>query len=127
MREMLVDVLSDAGFQILEAATAEAAVPMLHQEEIRVIVTDINLPGRLDGIALAQAARERSPNIPVVFMSGGPSELVEARVLGDASIFLQKPFSFKVLVAEVQRLVTADRPTPDVEHLTWQVSKSSPR
>jgi DNA-binding response OmpR family regulator len=105
IREVLVDVLTDEGFEILEAETADAALPLLHR--VRLIVTDINLPGSLDGIALARAARERLPSIPIVFISGRPRTLHDARVVGDPSVFLQKPFSLRTLVSDVQRLVVA--------------------
>jgi len=104
IREMLVEVLSDKGFEIIAAATADAAIPLLQLERVRLIVTDINLPGTLDGIALAKAARERSPSIPVIFISGRPAKLIDARVMGDPVSFLQKPFSLTHLVADVQRL-----------------------
>jgi CheY-like chemotaxis protein len=107
IREVLVEVLSDEGFNIVEAETADAALPLLHREGIRLIVTDINLPGSIDGIALAKAARERLPSIPIVFISGRPGKLHDARVVGDPSVFLQKPFSLQGLVSDVQRLVVA--------------------
>jgi DNA-binding response OmpR family regulator len=107
VREVLIDVLTDEGFEILEAETADAALPLLLQEGVRLIVTDINLPGSIDGIALAKAARERLPSIPIVFISGRPGKLSDARVVGDPSVFLQKPFSLRMFVSDVQRLVVA--------------------
>src|SRR5579859_7458646 len=97
----------DAGFEIVEAATADEAVVLLRDERVGLIVTDINLPGATDGIALAQAARMQSPNIPVVFISGRPDKLMEARVIGYPSVFLQKPFSFEKLVVTLDHLVPA--------------------
>jgi DNA-binding response OmpR family regulator len=104
IREMLVEVLIDEGFEIVEAATADAAIELLQPERVRLVLSDINLPGTLDGIALAKAARERSPSIPVIFISGRPAKLEDARVIGDPVAFLQKPFSLTRLVADVQRL-----------------------
>jgi DNA-binding response OmpR family regulator len=107
IREVLVDALTDEGFEILEAETADAALPLLYGEGVRLIVTDINLPGSIDGIALAKAARERFSSIPIVFISGRPGKLRDARVVGDPSVFLQKPFSLRTLVSDVQRFVVA--------------------
>ena len=84
IREFLAEVLADEGFETVEAATADDAVPLLEDDRVRVLLTDINLPGNLDGIGLARVARNRSPRIPVVF--------------------IQKPFSVAGLVANVQRL-----------------------
>jgi CheY-like chemotaxis protein len=93
----------------------DAAILLLPMEDVRLLVTDIDLPGTLDGIALARAIRERAPSIPVVFISGRPSKLQDARTVGDPSAFLQQPFSLIRLLADVQRLAAIDQkcqPTP---------------
>jgi CheY-like chemotaxis protein len=107
LREVLVEILTDEGFDILEAETADAALPLLYGEEVRLIVTDIDLPGSIDGIGLAKAAREWLPSIPIIFVSGQPGKMRDARVVGDPSVFLQKPFSLRCLVSDVQRLAVA--------------------
>ena len=107
IRMLVVDLIGEAGFEIVEAATAEEAVPLLEVEGIRLIVTDINTPGRLNGIDLAKAARERSPGIPVVFISGRPGMLADARAIGSPVSFVPKPFKLDRLIAEVKRLVEA--------------------
>jgi len=104
VREILVDVLTDAGFEIVEAATADVAVALLQQDDIRLIVTDIDMPGLLDGIALAKAARQWCPTIPVVFISGRPARLEEAKSTVDPAEFFSKPFRLAKLVADVERL-----------------------
>jgi DNA-binding response OmpR family regulator len=104
IREMLVEVIRDAGFEIVEAATADAAVRLLEFHGLQLIVTDINLPGRLDGIDLAVAARQVHPGIPVIFISGRPAKLEDAHVLSTPTAFLQKPFSFTTLVGNIHRL-----------------------
>ena len=108
IREMLVEVLRDEGFQIVEAASADAAVELLDLASLRLVVTDINLPGRRDGIDLALAARRAHPGIPVVFMSGKPTKLAQAQRFSDPAVFLQKPFSFSTLVGAVGRLSEVD-------------------
>jgi DNA-binding response OmpR family regulator len=107
IREALVEVLRDAGFQIVEAATADAATALLDFKGLSLIVTDINLPGRLNGIDLAVAARHARPGIPVIFISGRATNLEEAHVLGDPAAFLLKPFNFRTLVGDVQRMARA--------------------
>ena len=91
IREFLAEVLADEGFETVEAATADDAVPLLEDDRVRVLLTDINLPGNLDGIGLARVARNRSPRIPVVFISGRPEKLEDARVIGDPVVFIQNP------------------------------------
>jgi DNA-binding response OmpR family regulator len=113
LRDFLVEVLTDAGFTIVGTKTADAASQLLDQQEIRLVVTDINLPGRLDGIALANAARQRHPSIPCIFISGYPAKLLDAWALDDPAAFLQKPFSFAVLLTAVTGFLrTADAGEP---------------
>ncbi len=108
MREVLVELLREAGFEIVETDSAEEAVELLDRGGCEIIVTDINLPGRLDGIDLALAARKSRPRIPVIFMSGRPAKLAEAHALGAPAAFLQKPFSFKTLIGDIQRLANSE-------------------
>ena len=60
-REVLVEVLHEEGYSILEAPSADAAVDLLGTSSVRLIVTDVNLPGRLSGIDLAIKARDLCP------------------------------------------------------------------
>ena len=114
IREMIVDVLRDEGFQIVEAASADAAIELLGLSSLSLLVTDISLPGHLDGIDLALAARKMRPEIPVVFISGRPAKLVDAaRVLKDHAAFLQKPFTFRALIEDIERLATREATWPN--------------
>ncbi len=115
VRELIVEVLRDEGFHIIEAHSADAAMKLLELSSLRLIVTAISLPGPCDGIALAMAARRACPGIPVIFISGQPWKLVEAsRALHDATAFLQKPFYFRALLNDIERLSGAEwvPPTP---------------
>jgi DNA-binding response OmpR family regulator len=107
VRETLVEILQDVGFHIVEAATADAALQLLKLEGLSLIVTDVNLPGLLNGIDLAFAARHIRPGIPVIFISGRATNLEEAHTLGDPAAFLLKPFSFRTLVGDIQRMAGA--------------------
>jgi DNA-binding NtrC family response regulator len=104
LREMLVVFLGDAGFRISEASTADAAIPLLDLEDLRLVITEIELPGRFDGLYLAFSARRIRPGIPVIFISGRPANLEEGRGFDGPAAFVQKPFRFKTLVEEVLRL-----------------------
>lgn len=66
-----LDIVTDAGFEGLEAASADEAISLLERrEDVQVIFTDINLSGSIDGIALAHAIRRRWPPIRIVVTSG---------------------------------------------------------
>ena len=104
IRDMLVEVLHDAGFQTVEATTGDAAAELLALDTPSLIVTDINLPGQLDGFDLAVSARKAHPSIPIIFISGWPAKLEQARALGHPAAFLQKPFTFNSLVSAIAEL-----------------------
>ncbi|MBX6375898.1 MAG: response regulator [Acetobacteraceae bacterium] len=102
VRLTLVDGLSDAGFRVLEAGDALAALGLLAtRREILAMLTDINLPGVADGYALAHAARVLRPDLPVVYASGRYGAMAEQRAVPGAR-FLAKPFAAS-LAAQVLR------------------------
>lgn len=102
------DALEEGGFQIATAKTGEEAITLLKGDLLpyRALVTDVNLPGRVDGWDIARAAREVDPHFPVVYMTGGAAE--KWPVLGvPNSILLQKPFAPAQVVAAVSQLLNA--------------------
>ena len=62
VRMIAVDMIEEAGFEILEAANADEAILLLEaRRDITVLFTDIEMPGSMDGLRLAQAVRGRWP------------------------------------------------------------------
>ena len=80
IRMTLSEVLAEDGFEVVEAEDAEAALERLGEKpDFAMMLTDIQLPGRIDGRTLAHRARQACPDLPVIFMSG-PSA---SRALGE--------------------------------------------
>jgi CheY-like chemotaxis protein len=82
VRLLAVEIAEEAGFSVLEATEADEAIRVLQKRpDIRVVLTDIDMPGSLDGLELAHAIRHRWPPIQVVLTSGkmrpAPGELPE--------------------------------------------------
>ena len=64
---LAVDMIRDAGFEPLWASNADEAIRILEsRDDIRIVFTDINMPGSMDGIKLAQAVRGRWPPIKII-------------------------------------------------------------
>jgi CheY-like chemotaxis protein len=104
VRSTLAEALTEAGFEVLEAADAEAALHVVaSRNDICALLTDINLPGA-DGFVLARAARRLRPDLPVVYASGRVQEADPRRALPDAA-FLAKPFSLSCAVKTLERAV----------------------
>ena len=88
VREALVDVLDDAGFSTRQAISAAEALRQLQRDEaVDVVVTDIEMPGMLNGVDLARCARCAAAEIGVLIVFRPPP----ARAPGRGA-FLAKPF-----------------------------------
>lgn len=65
------DLLEDAGFEVVEAADGDEALSILEtRPDVRVLFTDINMPGSLDGLELARVVHERWPQVQLLVTSG---------------------------------------------------------
>lgn len=90
--EMTADALQDAGFRVHAVASAEQALRDLEAGvPADALVTDINLAGIMDGLALAWAARRLVPGLPVVYTSGRSASACAAGSV-PGSCFVPKPY-----------------------------------
>lgn len=102
--ELVSEVLSENGFDVHAVTSGEKALSYLESSpEVDVLLTDINLEGRMDGSMLAKEARERRPDLPIVYCSGrfSPSAMTP---LMSRSIFLKKPYNLADLCTLLNRL-----------------------
>ena len=91
--EMVRETLTEYGFDVHAVANAADALFLLSgNQPVDVMFTDINLPGPMDGAALAQKARAMRPDLPVVFASGRWALLEQLKAFPN-SVILQKPYS----------------------------------
>ena len=71
IREYAVEVINEAGFEAIEAANADEAIGILEgRSDIRIVFTDVHMPGSIDGLKLAHAIRDRWPPIKLIVTSG---------------------------------------------------------
>ena len=108
LRLLLMDVLEEAGFAVIEACTADDAVLLLaHRPDIRLVFTDVDMPGVLDGFQLAQYVQDHHRDVAVIIGSGkcrpGPEDITPG------TIFLQKPYSTSALVNHVRRMTSREQ------------------
>ena len=109
LREVLTEILQEAGLKVVTASTGAEAVAKLESAAADVILSDVSMPG-MDGIELLQRVRERDLDVPVVLMTGGPSlaSAVKAVEYG-AFRYLSKPMVGTEVVAVVQRAARMHR------------------
>jgi CheY-like chemotaxis protein len=110
--DIVADELSDAGFTVLQAKTGEEAVAILDSEAlVDLLLTDIRLPGSLDGWCVAERARERFSTLPVIYVTGYSGKPV--RQVPD-SVLLMKPYRPSAVVNAAKGLgVTPGRRNPE--------------
>jgi CheY-like chemotaxis protein len=86
-----VRAIEDAGFEVIEAANADEAIRILeNRSDIRVVFTDIHMPGSKDGLKLAHTVRNRWPSIKIIVTSG--RDLVSENDLPEGGRFFAKPY-----------------------------------
>jgi CheY-like chemotaxis protein len=87
-----VNLIEDAGFEVIEAASADEAIGILEcRSDVRVVFTDIHMPGSMDGLKLAHAVRNRWPPIRIIVTSG--RDLIAEQVLPEGGRFFAKPYN----------------------------------
>ena len=91
--------LQRAGHQVISAYSADEAIEVLEQRnDIRLIFTDIDMPGSMDGLSLAAAVRDRWPPIQIIITSGKRPEAA----IPDGARFLPKPYRIDKLCHAVE-------------------------
>jgi two-component system cell cycle sensor histidine kinase/response regulator CckA len=114
LRRMMRRSLEDAGYAVLEAASAAEALELIvrNSKTISLVLTDVIMPGQ-SGRELAERIEELRPGIPVLFTSGYTDSDIERRgLLKPGAAFLQKPITPDALVRAVQLQLEAARPAP---------------
>lgn len=99
----LGEVLGDAGYQVVAAANADEAIEILEaRDDIRIIITDINMPGSMDGLRLAAAVKDRWPPIKIIIATGKDAPRREE--MPTDSEFLPKPYAPDRVLAAVSQV-----------------------
>lgn len=106
VRMLVVEVLQELGYQVIEAVDGNSALPHLTSaRRIDLLVSDIGLPG-INGRQLAEIARQHRPDLHVLFITGyAPNAQVRGEFLGPGMDMLAKPFSIDMLGAKVRQLI----------------------
>jgi CheY-like chemotaxis protein len=107
VRRMTCRALEDFGYTVMEAMDGRAALELLDslEEPVDLVLSDIVMPG-VNGPALGAAMAERTPQVPIVYMSGYPSQDVARRQLVPAGAsFIQKPFRPEELAAKIRAVL----------------------
>jgi two-component system, response regulator PdtaR len=103
VRMDVVEMLREAGFDILEAANADEAIQMLERDsDIRIVFTDIDMPGSMNGLKLAAAVRDRWPPVRIIATSGHFK--IKAGDLPADARFIPKPYQSAQIISAIREL-----------------------
>jgi two-component system, cell cycle sensor histidine kinase and response regulator CckA len=104
VRELIGRALRANGFDVVAAASGEEALDLEPTRSVDLLLSDVMLPNQ-NGFQVASQIRQRSPHIPVIFMSGYYDQAVaEAAHLDISTTILQKPFAVADLLAHLRAI-----------------------
>ncbi|GGG22721.1 MULTISPECIES: response regulator [Rhizobium] len=105
VRMFAVAFVEDAGFDVVEASDANQAIAILEaRADIRIVFTDIDMPGSMDGMKLARAVRDRWPSIEIIIVSGHKRPVDSD--LRTRAVFFSKPYDVGAVTVELNRMAT---------------------
>ena len=109
VRIMITEVLEDLGYHAVEAADGRSGLQILNSNlKIDLLITDVGLPGGMNGRQMADAARVKRPDLKVLFITGyAESSVFENGNPQDGMHVLTKPFSVDSLARRIRNLIVA--------------------
>jgi CheY-like chemotaxis protein len=109
----MAEFLRQSGYRVSEAATAAEAIDALGSKlTVDLVVTDVKMPGDMDGFALAEWIKTNRPGVEVIVASGDDSSKERAEQDSTFGLFLPKPYTGRALLDLVQQALT--RRAPDL-------------
>ena len=100
IRMAAADMITNAGFEVVEADSADEAIRILEvRSDIQLVFTDVDMPGTMDGVKLSHYIRHRWPPVKLIVASG--KKLVAEDDLPKGAIFFSKPYSEHFLVEAI--------------------------
>lgn len=104
IRMNAIEMIEADGFEVIEATGADEAISILEQRgDIRLIFTDIDMPGSMDGLKLAHFVKGRWPPIKIIATSGH-AKITESD-LPEGSRFLAKPYAATTISRAIHQLI----------------------
>ncbi len=106
LRVALATAVGDAGYHVMAAANGVEGLALLQERAVDLAIVDIELPGRLDGLALVREARRDRPGLRVILTSGLPPP--DPKMATDGW-FLLKPYRVDELLAKIAEVLAPPR------------------
>ena len=109
IRDFVCEILEDEDFKTFALESADEAAKYLesNSDDVALLLTDILMPGQLNGADLANLSRNKYPHIPILIMSG--HETPESSGVVHPVVFIRKPWSFGQLLQGVNKALGYDK------------------
>lgn len=95
----IADELSEAGFDVIESPNASHALRQFSAHEIGLMVTDVDMPGPMDGLELSSLVQERWPHVAIIVTSGKLA--ADQADLPPDVLFIPKPYAASELIRAI--------------------------
>ena len=111
IRVMLSDYLQGCGFKVLEGSTADEALAIIEKLDvpIDVVLTDIRMPGSMDGFGLVRWISANRPDINVIMASGEAKKADAAKELCENAPLFEKPYNLEAVVSKIRATIEASQ------------------
>ena len=104
VRMMVIELFEDEGFEVLEAANADEALGIFNErDDVALLFTDVEMPGSIDGYALAKWVYVNHPAVKTIIVSG--RALPRAGDLPEGAAFVGKPYDHDDVMRRVQTMM----------------------
>ncbi len=105
LRSTLVRQIENLGYEVVEAANGDKAIAIFERDDtFDLVLSDVRMDGKLSGASFARAVRLKTPNMPVLFMSGD----LDVDDMPDTEKVLLKPIQFSALAVEIREAIDGD-------------------
>ena len=127
-REAMAYILRGAGYKLLETDNAEKAIERISEQDIDILISDLRLPGSIDGIELLKRAKTVEPEIEVILTTAyGTIEIAVEALKEGAYDFITKPVRKPQLLRSVERAAEKQRLARENRELRSQLNGKGPR
>lgn len=107
-RDLLILELSTDDCHVTAASNSMQALALLHKQSFDLVITDVRMPGEIDGIDMIQAYRRENPAQKAIFITGyAIEEKIEQALEQGSVLYLKKPFQAEELQKAIQSLLIA--------------------
>jgi CheY-like chemotaxis protein len=106
VRMVAREVFDKDGFTVVEAKNGDEAIPLLDDlDQVDIVVTDVRMPGRHDGVDVARHTRSRFPQVPVIVATGFAAN-IQGRLqqFAPSAVLVEKPYRLNRLAALARSL-----------------------